>query len=349
MNDSLRKILEAGNAAPSGENCQPWRFKIVSDNAIDVYLYHSDDSVYNWENRGSYMAIGAAIENMAIEASGAGYASEVSYFPSGNNDHVARITLTQSTSTEGSAMASFITQRVTNRKPYEKRPLTKEQREALTAQANPPTRIGIIEDRALMQRLGRDGSTNEEVMLTNEHIHDFFFSHVSWTKEEDDVKRVGFYIKTLELPPPAKAIFKLLRVWSRAQVLNRLGLYKLIAAGNGATNASASAIGGILIDSTDPKTFVVAGRSLERLWLQATAMGLSFQPIAGMLFMKLCVDMGDRSKFTHANLEAIGRAYADATKIFDAGSDRLIFMFRIGYAKPPTARSSRFPLETALS
>lgn len=168
-------------------------------------------------------------------------------------------------------------------------------------------------------------------------------------KKEDDEKRAGFYIETLELPPPGKAIFKLLRTWRRAQLFERIGLHKLIATGNGATNASASAIGGISVTATDPETFVVAGRSLERLWLQATALGLSFQPIAGMLFMKLCIDMGERRAFTSANLAAIDRAYEDASKLMSDDGRRLIFMFRVGHGKPPTARSSRFPLETALS
>lgn len=183
MNDSFRSILEAGNSAPSGENCQPWRFKVSGEDTIDVYLHRNDRSVYNWGDRGSYMAIGAAIENMTIAANDAGYSSEVSYFPSGSVEHVGRIKLMHSTTEIKQKLARFIGERVTNRKPYEKRQLTREQREALLSHGTDKVRINIVEDPALMRRLGRDGSTNEEVMLTNEHIHDFFFSHVSWTKK----------------------------------------------------------------------------------------------------------------------------------------------------------------------
>src|SRR4051812_28715576 len=90
----LKQILLAGNQAPSGENTQPWRFKAVGT-IIEVYNRpERDQSLYNWGQRASYMANGAAIENLVIAASHFGYQAHVSYFPEGEqSEHVPTIPL----------------------------------------------------------------------------------------------------------------------------------------------------------------------------------------------------------------------------------------------------------------
>src|SRR3990167_10630915 len=73
MPPHIERILTAANSAPSGENCQPWRF-VVSGDTVDVYLRpERDKSAYNWGQRGSLMACGAALENLVLAAGQGGY------------------------------------------------------------------------------------------------------------------------------------------------------------------------------------------------------------------------------------------------------------------------------------
>ncbi len=89
VSPEFERILTAGNSAPSGENCQPWHF-VVRGASIEVHLLpERDQSAYAWGQRASYLANGAAIENMVIAASAEGYRVIVNYFPTPNDaNHV---------------------------------------------------------------------------------------------------------------------------------------------------------------------------------------------------------------------------------------------------------------------
>ena len=111
----IEKILEAGVQAPSGENCQPWRF-VARDNKIDILnIPENDLSLYNFRQRGSLIAHGALIENMLIAASVLGYKGSIVLFPNQREDnHVATFTVEKSMPKEERLFAS-ISKRSTNR------------------------------------------------------------------------------------------------------------------------------------------------------------------------------------------------------------------------------------------
>ncbi|HUY62364.1 MAG TPA: hypothetical protein VMV50_01055 [Candidatus Paceibacterota bacterium] len=352
MDTALERILAAANQAPSGENCQPWRF-VVSGLTVEIHVRpERDQSYYGWGQRASYLACGAALENLVIASSKEGYAANVSYFPDkGDAWHVATVTLRKDASAPRDVLADFIYERISNRKPYATEPLTQAEEDTLHSAAvgSRPGSLKLVKDKEAIAVLGRVGSTNEEVMLANRALHDFFFSHVTWTKEEDDAKKIGFYIKTLELPPPAEKMFKMFNNWSVMRILAKLGFNRIVAKQNGATNASAAAMGAFIIDGTEPIDFVKVGRAVERTWLAATSLGLSFQPLTGVLFFKLKIAAGESDMFTTAEQRLVMTAYGKASQIFNADGKHIAFMFRIGRADPPTAHALRFPLEEAVS
>lgn len=352
LSPEMQRILEAGNRAPSGENCQPWRF-VVHNETIEVHLLPDRGrSVYGWGQRASFLADGAAIENMVIAASAERYGARVDYFPRPSDpEHVATITLNHDALLSPDPLASVIEKRGTNRKAYETKPLSDNERSSMISAVEYADHVSLVlvDERNAMRTLGRVGSTNEEVMLANRSLHEFFFTHVNWTRREDEHKRVGFYIKTLELPPPAELVFKLIRHWGVMRIGNAVFFNRLIAAQNAATNASASAIGVILIPEITPIAFVQAGRTVERLWLTATALGLSFQPLAGIPFLRLQVHSGDTDLLTDNDARLINRAYERAAALSGAGDRHIAFMFRIGHSDPPSARSVRFSLDEVVT
>ncbi len=346
ISPDLKRILEAGNNAPSGENCQPWHF-IVRGNTVEVHLLpERDQSAYSWGKRASYLANGAAIENIVIAASVEGYRADVNYFPTGNDMlHIATISLMEDMAVHKDSLAAYTDVRISNRKSYKKQSLTDDERVALLA-VDP---VVLVESSKEIGILGRVGSTNEEVMLANRALHQFFFSHVSWTKEEDEKKKIGFFIKTLELPPPAEIMFKVFRNWSIMRILGAIGFNRIVARQNGATNASVAAIGGFMIPGIEPLDFVKIGRTIERFWLTATSLGLSLQPLTGVLFFKLKIAGGEEEVFSVREKGLIMNAYGRAAEIFKAGDRHIAFMFRIGRGDAPSARAVRFPLEDVVT
>lgn len=77
QNSDYIKMIEAAIKAPSGHNTQPWFFKL-RDNNITIFPNMEDVlPVVDKTNRELFISLGAATENLCIEASTLGYASDV--------------------------------------------------------------------------------------------------------------------------------------------------------------------------------------------------------------------------------------------------------------------------------
>lgn len=347
MEQDIKHIIQDAIHAPSGENCQPWRFTI-SGTTINLFnLPERDQSLYNYGQSGSYISHGAVIENIKISALQFGYFATVKLFPEKKNkNHVASLIL-EKVSSRGSVLYDSIKKRVTNRKPYGNAPLSEsELSELLKNVEEEGVRILITQEESDKKILGKIGGFNESVMISNRFLHNFFFSHVTWTKEEDQKKKVGFFIDTLELPLPAKKMFKLIKNWRIANLLNKIGLYKMVGSQNAKTYVSSSGFGILLTKHTLPEDFVYAGMALERVWLKATNLGLNFQPVSGLLFLSQTIQSGGTKEFTKNQIQTLQTGHETIKKIFSIGTDEhVVFMFRFGRGEKPTAKSLRFNVE----
>lgn len=341
MLEDIKKIIEIAVNAPSGENVQPWRFKI-NENKLSIFnIPNRDQSPYNFLQRGSYVSHGALIENITIVSSALGFNAEIALFPEKDNlDLVATISFTQSTPKE-ELLYPYILKRSTNRKPYKKELLTREQKEEILRSIGNigEGRILLTDARDEIQTLSLVGSMNERLVLENKVLHSFLFSHINWTEKENEEKKTGFYIKTLELPLPAKTAFKLFSHWNILKKVHKLGISKSIWKQNGAVYASCSTIGIITINGNSNKDFVTAGRITQRMWLTVTKLGLSLQPMTGILFFMQRILAGNLEPFSLDQVGLIKESYENVRKIFKLQNETVAMMFRIGYSDPPTAKA----------
>jgi nitroreductase len=347
IEEDIKQILKYAVMAPSGENCQPWSFK-VSEKTINLFnLPQRDQSLYNVGQCGSYVSHGALIENVKISALELGYSVTVKIFPNSNDkNHVATIVLEKG-SHENSPLYGAIDKRITNRKPFIKKVLPEEEVRKLKESVSvDKVKILFTQKNSDKQILAKAASMNESVMMSNRFLHDFFFSHVTWTKEEDNQKKIGFFIDTLELPLPAQKIFKMVKNWNIANFLNKLGLHKMVGKQNAKTYASSSGFGVLTTRDISPEGFINAGVALEQVWLTATTLGINFQPVSGLLFLMNAFRFGETDKFTNHQKINLEEGYEKIRQTFLVNKDEhIVFMFRFGHGDKPTARSSRFKIE----
>ena len=67
--DIARQILELARWAPSGDNTQPWRFEILSDDHVVVHGFDTrDEVIYDFRGHPSHMSHGALLETARIAA-----------------------------------------------------------------------------------------------------------------------------------------------------------------------------------------------------------------------------------------------------------------------------------------
>lgn len=350
IKENIKKILEIAVNAPSGENSQPWRFEVNGNNINIFNLPERDQSLYNFGQRGSLVAHGALIENISIAAPIFGYDAEINLLPDNKNPNfIATIILKELSSDQqkDETLYNCIIKRATNRKPYENTPLDVKQVEEFNdmGRESKDVKIVFVSDLALMKDIAMACSTNEQVMFENRFIHNFFFEHINWTEREEIEKRLGFYIKTLELPPPVQILLRLFKRWPIMNFLNKLGFNKIIAKGNAVNYAKASVMVSFAVKNGEPKEFIVAGRLMQRVWLKATEMGLSAQPMAGMLFFMQAISGGEVGKFSSDQIELIKSSYKKVKDSFGINNEVPVMILRIGYGGEPSARSSKKPPE----
>jgi len=138
----------------------------------------------------------------------------------------------------------------------------------------------------------------------------------------------------LEVEIPFRPIFVALRHWSVMRLLNGIGAWRFLGWRVADLPCRfAPALG--LLTVRSPDCFFEGGRSLQRLWLKATAAGLAMQPFAaaGILPLQLRTS-------APAVPEDVLRELRDRLAALSDGGTGVAFV-RLGWAGVPSVRSGR--------
>ena len=347
MDERIRTIIAAGIKAPSGENCQPWRFQ-VGENRIDLFnVPERDTSLYNYKQRASLVAHGACMENMLITAPKHGCRAEPSYFPTPDNEqHVAGVNISRGETLDDPLFAA-ISERTINRKPYRGGELSPKAadniHQAAINNGIPGSSLRLLQgdDKIAVADIV---ALNDRLVFENPYLHGFLFEHIRWNPEEAERTRDGLDIRTLELAPPDRILFPLLKNFGLVKFIRMFGATKIIAANARKLMLSASAAGMITIESTSAESWLNAGRMLERVWLEATRQGLAFHLMTGITLLIQRVRDGVIEGIDSDNISLIKQA--DALLAGVSGTELPVaLLFRIGNADAPTVRSLRIPAQ----
>ena len=347
MNEVIRSIIEAGTMAPSGDNCQPWRFE-ANDSQINIFnVPERDTSLYNYKQRASLVALGACIENMLITARKQGCEPCVIYFPTPDNEqHVARVDLSRGNATD-EPLFTAIPARAINRRPYRGGTLPAETLDCIRNAAAHEDISGC--SLKLMQgdemAVPADiAALSDRLVFENRLLHGFLFEHLRWNQEEAELTRDGLDIRTLELAKPDRMMFPLLAHFSIVRLIRMFGATRMIEANARKLMLSSSAAGIITIADTSPVNWLNAGRMLERIWLEATRQGLAFHLMTGITLLSQRVQDGELEGLDSANLSLVKQTQTLLKQA--AGSELPVaLLFRIGRCDQPTARSLRLAVE----
>jgi hypothetical protein len=337
----LQQIVDCGALAPSGDNLQPW---IVTRTATGLRIEvdrSRDRSLYNAHYRGSLVALGAMVENMAIAATQFGLAAAV-LVRSSDGAELPGITLAfHPAGVPPDPLFPATVHRCTNRKPFRTDQLPRNTLASL-AGAIPDDGAGalhLVEDRRQMRLIARAASLNDRLLYEIRRLHDDLYATVRWTPSEAETARDGLDLRTLELGLMGPG-FRLMRSWTAVRLLNLLGSSRFAPIHSYRTFLQSAAFGFLTMAEPSAKAYVEGGRRLQRIWLTATALGLSFQPMAGLLYLLGYRDAPGQLALRHLNL--LRRAEELLKEVLPLGSGGApIMLFRVGHAPAPSATSRR--------
>jgi nitroreductase len=278
-------ILRAGIAAPSADNSQPWRFAWSGDD-LDLRI-DADRSGRVSDTRYvlSDLAAGACVENMIVRARSLGYLADLQSFPQHDDElWVARIRWRRNSgSDQAEPLAAAIEQRHTDRRFPWRGPIDSAARARLDAQARtiPGARLwwpSNSRERKAAQHLIRRA---EALRFRSPALHAELFSSIRFSAGWHHACEEGLPPAALAVEPPLRPAFRAMRHPAVMAVLNRLGGASMLGWRSAWLPIRLSpGLCLVLVPSGERSSVLAGGRTLERVWLQATMEGLSVQPYA---------------------------------------------------------------------
>lgn len=342
MDEDILKIIRAAIWAPSGDNSQPWKFKLIKNKIYLINNPQSDTSLYNFKQAASIFSHGCLIENIKIASSNFGYIVDIKTFPDNNDKELVAIITFKKADIIPDPLYEFIRYRSTNRKKYNGIKIPNEYIYSFLNEAkkNNLVNLKIIEDKTIIKELALAASVNEKIVLENKKLHKFLFSHITWNRHEDEKKK-GFFIDTLELNSAQKFIFRLASKWLLLKFLNKLSLSNVVSKDNANIYSSSSAIGIIQTENNTEIEFLNSGMVMQRIWLEASRLNISIQPITGIVLLSQGISEMGIQNFSSKHLSLIKNSYDTIKRQFEVGNKGISFMFRMGFSEPVTAKTRR--------
>ena len=338
-------ILTAGIHAPSGDNCQPWAFR-VKGNRIDLYLRPEvDQSFFNFKQAASVISCGSVLENMQIKAADLGF--QLEYEIDNTFDFSRPIVNIQSeklkkVAPEQIELAHAIFKRYTNRKVYKRKTIPSAYLELLEREATsiPGCKLCLFTDRKDIFKWARLVYMADRLRNERRDLHEHLIDMIRWTEEESLARRDGLPLKNLEAGLAGELFLKATKSWKVMSFCNVTGLSRLIAFHSFRLMLFSSAIGIILIPQMNLTDVLQGGRAIERVWLRINNMGMSAQPMTAItLFLIRWHEQ--RADFVNKHQKILAKI-ANTVEGYFPGLDGVpLFLFRIGYAdriKHPTFR-----------
>ena len=259
----LAFLLRYAILAPSTKNSQPWAFSVQGNRVHLIADLSRGQLVADPDRRELYISLGCALENLLVAAEHFGFRHGVSYFPEPENDELAVTVLFAPGGVPSHARAgatlSAIRRRHNDNSIFRNAPLPDEVRRRLIACCvEPELRVNLTDDRQFRRWI-------EALTLEADRVE---FANPAFRKE------LGYCIGQGVFGAPP-----LLAGLGRVDV-SKIDLGKTVAEQDHAILESAALLGLITAAGDSHLAHVRTGQLFERLWLTATAMGVSLHPMS---------------------------------------------------------------------
>ena len=344
--DTLLKVLDLARWAPSGDNTQPWRFKISGDNSVSIHGHDTREHVlYDFDGHASHIAHGALLETLRLAATRFGLKADWIIRP-GNPDSapIYDVTLHQSDGSEEDPLVAFIQTRCVQRRAMHTDALLCEQKDALITAVGSNYSLQFFEsfkDRLAVARLLWESAYLRLTCPEAYSVHrDIIEWNVRYSKDRIPDQAVGVD------PLTAKLMKWVMQSWERVNFFNHYLLGTIAPRIQLDLIPAVACASHLLIRPMQPlvslSDYVCIGVALQRLWLTAASVGLHLQPEMTPVIFRWYARAG-RSISSQAEIdrEALALATRFETLAKVQSGDEFAFFCRVGRSTEPASRSVR--------
>jgi molybdopterin/thiamine biosynthesis adenylyltransferase len=329
-------LLQAAVQAPSGDNVQPWQFRLTG-NDIHVFLNpEADVSFFNVRQTASIIACGAAMENIRLAATAMGMDATTQIRPDATQENLMATVRIQPDDHTTDPLARHIWTRCTNRRPYSKRPLPEWVHDDLKARIRsmPEAHLHLLTGRAQLRKLAKVIYLADRIRTEHQGLHEHFSSMIRFNIKEAEQRRDGLPLKNLEAGLQGEAFLRLTTPWPAMRVANGIGLGRLVALHSAQGILESGAAGLVVVEGLESRDFMLGGQALQRIWLAMEHHGLQMQPMTAVTLFWLRWLWEGPSSFSEKHQKLLERVWQDLKGLFasvDFEKQGLVMLFRAGY------------------
>jgi nitroreductase len=309
-------LVQFATLAASSHNTQPWRFELKPDRIVILPDFSRRCPAVDPDDHHLFASLGCAAENLLLAARAAGLAGYPSY-------DAARTHLSvelESAAPERCQRFEAIALRQCSRARYDGSPLTVSELRALEAAGSGPgVGISLIADKSRNEQVAEYVAAGNRAQFGDPHWAREMRKWIRFNAREAATKRDGLYGPALGIPRVPRRLGELLMpLATSAERQSRKDVGDIRSSG---------AVAVLYSDADDPTHWIEAGRCVERLALEATALGL-------------------RTAFINQPVE-VGALRQQFAAFLGIGSRRPDLVLRIGRG-PAMPRSLRRPVQQFL-
>ncbi|MFN0314209.1 MAG: ThiF family adenylyltransferase [Burkholderiales bacterium] len=349
----VMQVLERARWAPSGDNTQPWRFEVKGDRRFAIHGFDTrGHCVYDLDGHASQISIGALIETIRIASSELGMRAMVT-----RRRHVPDerptfdIELVEDATVAADVLLDVIEKRTVNRRALSTRRIAAHDRQIIAQAVGDDFELVWFESFAqklamtkLLFATAKLRLTMREAYLVHSAVFDW---GTAFSESKIPDQAVGLDPLTLKLMRWVMSDWKRVVFFNRylgGTITPRLQLDVVPGMLCGAHVAVIAKGAPLAMDD-----YLAAGGAVQRLWLSATRCGIQHQPaITPLIFAQYARSARRFSEQPEMAPAAQGLAVRMDRLLGPDRSRRAVWMGRLGYGQPSTARSLRLPLEKLL-
>jgi nitroreductase len=255
--------MELARFSPSSHNTQPWKVSIVEDKVIVGYEKHRHLQVGDPDKRELFLSLGCFIETTVQAARNYGYQTVVDYIGDGH-EGIARLSFAKKGSAD-KGLEHLIKLRRSDRRKYARKQIPEAELKRLMALMCGDAKPHLFEQTEDIKFLSQMTFDATLATMRRGEFREELSGWVrnNWTKRPD-----GMPAYVQGIPGPISLIAK-----NVIKKNPKVASSQAKKDANGVLNSSAVAV--ISAGKNHPEAWLDAGRLMQRLWLEATQLGIS--------------------------------------------------------------------------
>lgn len=346
MDSKIRRVIEAAIRAPSGDNCQPWWFRLKDDTVLQVGIEPvRAKSFFDYKHSGTLLSLGCVLENMQIQAAWEGMSMKVLESSNYSFDD-PRIDIEfsyEETEKPEESLLKAVYNRTVNRRPFYPVKLKSDVLEKFNSETENGIKTHWFQSKEDKKKWGRVIYLADRIRFSHQLIHEEVFAKILLSKEEAEEKRIGLEIDRLGIGPLAKFLIMLLRPWQRMKKLSRFGVDRMLSRQSQYLAQMSSAVVAVTIPDFTPENWVKAGREVQRLWNVAQQNQVCVHPMTVALFLNARYQMDGDQEFYPGHVPLLKEISENLRQLIP--NENGTMLFRVGYAPGMKAPAIRLPYE----